>query len=341
MSAALREYLMVVEESAYKTPVVSPTVWTTSTTYGLANAQAYYVRLDGGNAFSMRPRPAGIVTVPYGGGFDVPAYSTSDKQECKGKLSMILSVSQAPFWLSWALQQINTGQTAPWTTTEPAKDLASCSIYHGIFESDYSTTKRRVYLGAKVDAATLTVSEASTICRLTLDISASTPQGNQFDSSTDPTSGTFPVPADNNFPVDPFVFTHAGGSNYITIGGAVRTQFTELTFTCTNKLIRRWYPTAHYIAFLHLTGRHTTTATKLAYVAQGDTDRAHYEGLTAESVSIEVNNGTHGFTLGLNAQNIFNPFEDDLPLDELYMQSSTSVNQWDPTAGSDFTLTIS
>ena len=36
----------------------------------------------------------------------------------------------------------------------------------------------------------------------------------------------------------------------------------------------------------------------------------------------------------------FTPFEDDLPLNDLYMQSSTENNLWDPSVGSDFTLTI-
>jgi hypothetical protein len=337
MSAALREFLMIVEESAYKTPVVSPTVWTTGTTYGLANASAHYFRLDGGNAFTMRPRPAGIVTVPYGGGFDVPAYSTSDKQECKGRLSVILSISQAPFLLSWAAQQVNGAQTAPWTTTEPAKDLASCSIYHGIARSDGSI-KRRVYLGAKVDAWTLSVSEQSTVARLNLDLSASTPQGNQFDSSSDPTSGTFASPADNNFPVDPYLFLHAGGTNFVTIGGSVRTAFTELAISSQNTLARRWYAN-RYIQLLRFMGRHTTVATRLLYGPSPD-DRTNYEALASESCSIELGNGTHSVTFGFNAQNVFHPFEDDLPLNDLYMQSSTSMNHWDASAGSDFTLTF-
>ena len=337
MSGTPREFLYVVQESAYKTPA-SATVWTTSTTYGLANYSAAYVRLDGGNGFSMRPRPAGTVTVPYGGGFDYDAYMTSDKQECKGQLNLILTVGQAPFWLSWALQRINSGQTSPWTTTVAAGDLASCSVYHAITRSD-GTIKRRVYLGTKVDSATLTVSEGSTICRLQLNLTASTPQGNQFDASTDPTSGTFPAPADNNFPVDPFVFLHAGGSSYITIGGAVRTQFTELNFTCTNNLARRWYAN-RYLQLLTFLGRRAKLSSKILYPGSGQDDRTLYEGLASETVSVEINNGTHGFTLGMNGQNVFTPFEDDLPLNDVYMQSNTENNLWDATAGSDFTLTI-
>lgn len=338
MSAGIREFLMIVEESAFKTPVGSPVVWTTSTTYGLANASAYYIRLDGGNAFSMRPRPTGAVTVPYGGGFDVAAYTTSDKQECKGQLTLKLCIGQAPFLLNWAFARINSGQTAPWTTTEPAGDLASCSIYHGVIRPDGSI-KRRAYLGAKCDGGTFTITEGSTVGTLQLSISASTPQGNQFDSSTDPTAGTFPAPADNNFPVDPYVFLHAGGTSFITYAGAVRTQFTDLTFSCQNTLARRWYAN-RYVQILRLTGRKTTVATKLLYPLAAQDDRTLYEGLTSETCSIELNNGTHGFTFGMNAQNILTPFEDDLPLNELYMQTSTENNQWDATAGSDFTLTI-
>jgi hypothetical protein len=338
MSAQIREWLMIVEESAYKTPVVSPTVWTTSTTYGLANASAYYIRLDGGNAFTMRPRPAGTVTVPYGGGFDVPAYMVADKQEVKGQLTVKLCVSQAPFLLSWALLRINSGQTAPWTTTEPAGDLASCSIYHAIARPDGSV-KRRVYLGVKPDGASFAINEGSTVGTLTLQLSASTPQGNQFDSSTDPTAGIFPSPADNNFPIDPYVFIHAGGSSFITYGGAVRTQFTDLTINVQNALARRWYAN-RYIQLLRLVGRKTTVASKLLYPLAAQDDRTLYEGLTSETCSIELNNGTHGFTLGFNAQNVFSPFEDDLALNDLYFQSSTENNMWDPSAGSDFTLTI-
>ncbi len=337
MAGTPREWCYIVQESAYLTPATSPTVWTTSTTYGLSHFGAAYVRLDGGNKFTMRARPTGIVDTVYGGGLDVPAYKISDKIECKGQLTLQLTVGQAPFWLSWWLSRI-VGGTAPWTTTIPVGDLASCSVYHAVTRSDASI-KRRVYLGTKVDSGTLSVSEGSTIVTLQLNLSASTPQGNQFDSSTDPTSGTFPAPADNNFPIDPYVFINAGGSSYFTYAGAVRTQFTELTLSVQNELARKWYAN-RFLQLLTFVGRKTTLATKLLYPASGQDDRTLYEGLTPESTSIEMNNGTHGFTIGLNAQNVLTPFEDDLPLNDVFMQASTSNNMWDPSAGSDLTLTI-
>jgi hypothetical protein len=336
MSALPREYLMIVEESAYKTPVASPVVWSQSTTYGLANAQAYYLRLDGGNAFTMRPRPV-QVSVPYGGGVAIEAFRVSDKAELKGQLNVKLCVGQAPFLLSWAGQRI-TGGTAPWTTSEPNGDLASCSIYHAIVRSDGSV-KRRVYLGCKVDSWALSVSEDSTVSTLSMQISGSTPQGNQFDSSTDPTAGTFPAPADNNFPIDPYVFLHLGGTSFVTYGGAVRTQFTEMNINSTNILARRFYAN-RYIQLLRFMGRKTTVSTKLQYPLAAQDDRTNYEATASETASIELGNGTHSVTFGLNGQNVLGPLEDDLALSDIYFQSSTSNNMLDSTAGSDFTLTF-
>jgi hypothetical protein len=334
MSAALREYLMIVEESAFKTPVGVPTVWTTGTTYGLANATAYYVRLDGGNGFTMRPRPM-QVEIPYGGGLAIGAYRVSDKLECKGNLTLKLCVGQAPFFLSWAGLRINAGQTAPWVTTEPVGDLASCSIYHAIVRSDGSV-KRRVYLGCKVDSWTLSCSEASTVATLSLGLSASTPQGNQFDSSSDPSAGTFPAPGDTNFPIDPYLFIHTSG--FLTIGGSSRSAITDLTISCQNTLARRFY-NSRFLGLLRFVGRRTTLASKLLYAPSPD-DRTNYEGLTSESCSVEFSNGTHNFTMDMKAQNIYDPLEDDLALSDLYFQSNTENNLWDSSAGSDFTLTF-
>jgi hypothetical protein len=335
MAGSPREWLMIVKESAYLTPKATPVTWNTSSTYGLANADAYYIRLDGGNQFSMRPRPTGIVNVPYGGGSDIPAYMVSDKIECKGQLTCKLSVAQAPFLLSWLCQRV-VGGTVPWTTTVPVGDLASCSLYHAIMRPDGSI-QRRVYLGGKCDSGTATITESSTVCTLQLNISASTPQGNQFDSSSDPTSTVFPAPVDNEFAVDPFVFLHAGGSSFVTYGGAVRSQFTDLTLTVTNELARRWFAN-RFVQVLSFVGRKSSVACKLLYPLAAQNDRAAYEGLVSNTCSIELNNGTHGVTANFNAQNVLTPFEDDLALNDLYFQSSTSNNQWDPVAGADFTL---
>ena len=321
---------MIVQESAYKTPVTLPVVFTTASTYN--SATAYYVRLDGGNAFTMRPKPV-EVEVPYGGGVAVGAYRVSDKQACEGELTVKLCASQAPFLLAWATNRINSLQTLPWPTTLAPGDLASCSVYHAIQRSDGSY-KRRVYLGTKVSSVNVEVSEESTVVTLKLGLVSSTPQGNQFDASTDPTATVFPAPVDANFPSDVYLWTHSSG--LITIGGTIRSQITELRFDAKNTLAKRFF-NSRFVEALLFTGRKTTCGVKLLYAPTPD-DRTTYEGLTSQAISVGLNNGTHSVTITLNAQNIFDTFNDDLPLNDLYFQASSLANLWDPVAGSDFVV---
>ncbi len=338
-----REFLLLVQESAYKTPVATPVIWPT------ASATGFYIRLDGSNVFSMRPRPV-MVAIPYGGGVAIDAFRVSDKIECKGRLSTKLYAGPvSAFLLEWAAQPINSAQTSPWTTTEPAGDLASVSIYHAIQRSD-GTIKRRVYLGCKIDGFDLDVSEDSTIATLSLDISGSTPQGNQFDSSTDPTAGTFPAPTDspNQYPsagvTGPYVFAHASGG--LTIGSA-RTQFQSLKLSVKNQIARRFWAN-RFVNLMRFVGRSTTLQAVNFYVPSPD-DRTDYEGLlgfqtsgtvpySSTAVTFELNNGTHTVTFSLNNNDVITTLEDQLPINDLYTQTMTVSNQWDPTVGSDFTM---
>src|SRR5271157_4520188 len=323
-----REFLLLVQESAYKTPVSSPVVWPT------ASANAFYIRLDGANVFTMRPRPV-MVAVPYGGGVAIDAFRVSDKIECKGRLvTKLYAGPLSQFLLQWGGQQINTGQTSPWTTTEPAGDLASVACYHAITRSDGSI-KRRVYLGCKVDGWDIDVSEEGTIATLSMDISGSTPQGNQFDSSTDPTAATFPPPTDAQLPTNPYVFIHASGG--LTIGSA-RTQFQSLKLASKNVIARRFWAN-RFVNLMRWVGRSTTLDAVNFYAPTPD-DRTSYEGLTTETTSFELNNGTHSITINMNSASVITTFEDQLPLNDLYTQTMTITNQWDSTAGSDLALTF-
>jgi hypothetical protein len=336
MASAAREYLMVVEESAYGTPVSTPTIWTTATTYGLANAQAYYCRLDESNAFTMGPDPI-QKELMYGGGVAVPAIRVSDKLECKGSLKMQLTVLTAPFWLSWCGIKINAGQTAPWVTTEPPNDLASCTIYHAI-EMINGTVKRRGFLGVKPDGFTLESSADGTTWTLTIPLVGSQPIGNQFNSATDPTAGTFPVPLETYFPVDPFLFQH--GNGLFTIGGSARTQYTSQKISVANKMYGQYFPsTAPFLSMYHMAGRTVDVDSKIIYSTSPD-DRTTYEGLTHETASFGLNNGTHGFVMNMESTNVYTKVREDLPIDNLYMFDEASRVLFDVTSGTDFGLSF-
>ena len=317
-----REFLYLVQESAYKTPLASPVVGTSS----------FYIRLDGGNAFTMRPRPI-MVAVPYGGGLAINRFRVSDKLECKGRLqTKLYAGAPSKFLLQWGAQQINVAQTAPWTTTEPAGDLPSVACYHAIQRSD-GTYKRRVYLGTKVDGWTVEVSEDGTIATLSMDLSASTPQGNSFDSSVDPTAVAFPPPTDAQLPNNPYVFIHA--SSGLTIASS-RTSFQSVRITAKNVLARRYWAN-RFVQLMRYLGRDITLEATQFYLATPD-DRATFEALTSVATSFTLSNGTNSMTFTLNANNPFTAMEDQLPLNDLYLQAGTISNQWDDAAGSDLTL---
>src|SRR5215831_17035264 len=103
---------MIVAEATYNTAVATPVVWTTASTYPtlpFPAGTAYYIRLDEGNAFAMRPRPQ-TVEIAHGGGFAVGVYRASDKIECRGNLRCKLTMALAPFLLSWASTRVDAGQ---------------------------------------------------------------------------------------------------------------------------------------------------------------------------------------------------------------------------------------
>ena len=158
-----REWLLFVQESAFGVPVTPGVVWPTG------SASAFYGRLEGGDSFTMRPRPV-MVTVPYGGGVNVPAFTVADKIICKGRYTTKLYAGPfSQFLLNWGGQPVNTAKTFPWTTTEIAGNLASVSIYHVVQRSD-GTYKSRAYRGCKVDSMQISSSQDSTLYTLSMEI---------------------------------------------------------------------------------------------------------------------------------------------------------------------------
>src|SRR5208337_3368254 len=155
---AAREWLAIIEESAFNTPL--------ATGSQVVGTNVFYARLDGGDSFTMRPVPT-MVAVPYGGGYAIDAFRVSDKTALAGRLTTKLyQGAYASFLLSWGGVRINAGQTAPWVTTEPPGDLASCAIVHSIqYTTPGATTSTivRGYTGCKVQGYDFSISEESQI----------------------------------------------------------------------------------------------------------------------------------------------------------------------------------
>ena len=361
-----REFLLFVQESAYKTPV-TPTVGATGTLWNTTSSatafNAFYGRLDGGDSFTMRAR-ATPVTVPYGGGFAIPAFTVSDKLVVEGKYTTKLYAGPfTQFLLQWGAQQVNTlGYVAPagistgWATTEIAGNLASVSIYHAI-QLSTGAYKCRRYSGVKVKSWNLEISQDSQIGTLSLDLTGAVAQGNQWDTSTDPTltaagtaptytagppaGSTFAPPATNNLPINPYLFINAsntggsGSAGFLDIGsGALtaRTTFQSVGLSCTNKLMTRFWAN-RFVQFSQFCGRDLKLTAQNFYSNSPD-DRTAFEGLTAQSISFAIGNGTHSATFVMNTNNILTSIEDHLPLDDVYTQTLTATSQYDPAYSS-------
>ena len=216
--ASIREFLQVTKESAFRTPKASP----------VRGTDQIPVRLSGANFFTMRGTPI-VEDVPGGGGRNVVAASVNDKHELKGRLQTELGWSNAELLLGWALSPINSGQTAPWTTTEPAGQYASCALDHAYFQDDAGTMKRKRNRGCKVDSGSLSFSDAQRRLMISLDIIGSVYDGNIFDASADPNATVFPVPTPDEFVGDGDFVTFNQSNGGLLIGGTPFTFYHDLT----------------------------------------------------------------------------------------------------------------
>jgi hypothetical protein len=317
-----REFLMILQETALNTPNL--------TTGAPTTAKFLYIALDGANNFTMRPKRKDY-EIGHGGGIAVPRIIGSDMTEVVGELTTELYSSQTKILSDWALTNINAGQTSPWTTTELAGDLASCSVYHGIARSD-GTIKRRRYAGTKATSYNLQGSADQQKWKLKLGLRATTPIGNSFAviSASDPTTTEFPTIVESQLPTDPWVFIHAAGG--LTVG-ASRTSFKSLELDVQNAIDGEWFEN-RYATVNRFYGRRTKLKASFWYKPSPD-DRADYEAATAKSLSFALANGTNTATFTLGASSLYTDISDDLDPGKTYFQNLEATSLYDPATATD------
>ncbi len=295
-----------------------------------AGVDAIYIRLIDGNSFTGYAKPI-IEKIPYGGGLATMADAVSDHYEAKAQLKTKLYPTQALLLLGWLMTRINAGQTTPWVTTEPPYDLASCTVYHAVRNSDGSY-RRKAYKGVKCAGGTIEVSRQSTTAMLTLDLVACQCQGNQFDSTLDPGLTAFPLPVETDYPTGPYTFKSTAGG--LTIG-SVRVGYDTLSLRIQNALDGRWFETS-YLQINQFCGRQTSLSTQLYLKATPD-DRVTYEAITtatAASLVFASAVGSQTCTITLNGKNVIDDLPYNLPLDSAYMLNMELGNLWDPSGAS-------
>jgi hypothetical protein len=302
-------------------------------TYNAAGT-AISIRLSSPNAFSVMTDPE-FWEVMDGSGLGVPVLQGSQTSALAATLTTELCYSQAQFLLGWAVQRINAGQTSPWTTTELPNDLASCTIDFAWSQFDTATMRRKRFLGAKVASLRLSGARDNPKVMCTMGLVASTPQGNSFDSSTDPTSVDFPEPALTAYPSDVVLFQHMRGQ--VSVGGASRSNFESWELNVQNTM-NPYFDESRFANAIRLGGRRITASSRFRIKSTVD-DRTTYENATVQAAQLAWTNTTHTITMNLNSQNLIRPFKEDLPLDrEIYASIGLQV-LLDQAAGTDLTFT--
>ena len=381
-----REFVLFVLEGGsgttpYCTPVppaASANIWTTAATTGVpstasgANAySAFYVRLDGGDAFTVRPRPV-TVSVPYGGGLAIDAFTVSDKQEVVGSYKTKLYAGAfGQFLFQWAMQQVNSlgyvgvgGVATGWqygpasgTAGNACGNLPSVCAFHAIQRAD-GTYKQRLYYGLRVTSMNFTLSEGSTIGDMTLGLTGAYAAGNPFSylNSADPTLQTFAVPATvpvfgtgttastwcppstQNYPVTPWLFidtsNSAGGgaAGSVTIGAGAGTQRTA--FQSLQMNVTNKIPKRYWanrFVSVNQFVGRELTCSVQNYYVTTPDDRTQYESVASQLVNIQLGDGVHAVTITMNTNNVIKTLEDSLPLDDIYTQTINLTSQFDPS----------
>jgi hypothetical protein len=325
MAGFAREFIQITKESAFGVKKTTP----------VRGTDQIAIRLEDGNSYTPRANP---VTVPvmYGGGYNVEVDTVSDKTEVKGTLKTGLCYSQANFLLGAALSKINSGQTAPWTTTEPPNQFASVWIDHAVWRDDLGTYKRTAYPGMKFDAGSLAVSEDGQRMMASFDLIGSKYQGNTFDSSVDPTSTEFPQPTDAEYPTDYVLFIHSNQA--LLIDAVAFLKYKSLNFSWqTNHVVD--YFANRFVQQMRSWGRKLKLDSDVHLVASPDF-RAAFQTLAAKAVSLAFTNTTNTLTFNFQGKARIEGLDDDLPLGTNYQRKLSLGSRFDTTAGTDFAFTF-
>lgn len=296
-----RRFVRITQESAFGTY--------TAVGGGPSANPAIVIRGNGSNYFKPLTKPE-LWQIMDTSGMNIVALTGSNVTVVGGQLVTQFYASQAQFLLGWALQRINTAQTSPWTTTELPYDLASCTIDFG-YTRGTTAIKRTRYTGMKVVSGSIECSTESPVATLTLTLIGSTPQGNTFDSSTDPDATVFPEPALTAYPTDPYVFQHS--LNGLTIG-TVRTKYDKLNISWTNQC-KAYYDENRFANAVKMNGRKISWSTNLRLRVSPDDRASTYELVNASTGQVVFANGTNTCTLNFNGKNYMETLEEDLPLD--------------------------
>lgn len=310
-----REIVYITQESAFNTPVASPTIGT----------DQFCIRLEN-NGFVANQDPV-IVSVGRGGGWASNAYAKSARTTVTGSISTKLCFSQAKPLLDWALtRKVSGTPDTPFESTEPVGDLLSYTIDRKIWHEGLNDYKYFRWTGAKISTLALDANNSDDIPTLNLDWTASTPVAI--------TSADFPVFSESHLPTDAVLFRQCSAN--VTIGTS-RTNISSFSLNVQNALDAAFFE-SQYVSIIRSVGRTANASFELLLKGTPD-DFSSYQSLTPQDVVVAFTNGTNTITFDLNENNIIRALPFNLNPDGLYTRTLEVDNYFDATAGADLAFT--
>lgn len=320
--ATAREWVQLVKESSYGTKMASP----------VAGTDSIYLILPESNGFTPLAVPDTVET-PYGGGHDVIVEAVADSHTVVGNLTTFVYPAQAAFLVGWALTRVNSGQTAPWTTTEPVGDLASVTAYHGVPRPD-GTIKREKYTGGKVATLQLDCSRQDPRLKATFGLVFQKQVGHSTGGS-DPDATEAPAPSESSYPTGPYLFSHTA-TNFKLATTAIA-SYETLSIRVQNTLDPKKYESI-WLQSCAMHGRRATLSSTLKLKATPNLS-ADLQSLTGKALEVTFNNGTNTLKIDFLGNNRLSGIPYDLPLGREFLQQATWTNQWHRGSTGDIAVT--
>lgn len=286
------EFATLTTESAHGTATASPVL----------NADYIALRLDQDTAVSVFRQPV-IQRVRTADTRNALAYARSERYQCPGRISTLLYATHAPLLLKWALVPM-AGGTTPWTSSIPAGNLPSMTLEHA-YEDVAGTLIKRKFTGGYVLGGRLAGDNQSDFVRLELDV--------QFSAAA---ASTVSAPAASAYPSDPYTFQDSSGG--LTIGGSVVTSYTAFEFAWQNRMALP-FDEAATVQRGRLRGRDATVNATLKLKNSPDR-RGALEALTAQTMSLVLNNGTNSVTFNFGTDSVMESIQTALPLGDEAME---------------------
>lgn len=283
---------------------------TPETTYGVYNSGGTpaWVRLVGGNAFTMRTVPQRQVIRSADGG-NRRVQQVAPRKVVAGSLSTLCYPTQMAFWLGSAL-----------TLSGTPTDLGSYTVDY------WDTEQGHRFLGTKVGSLSYSTGSDSDYGSLSLSLVA---QSKSSVSLSQPAFSVFPTET-------PYV--HYESKGHISVGGSTLASYKAASFTINNTLTGTW-DEDQWITALFYSGRDVNGSVTPQYNAT--TLRAAFEAQSSLAVTMAWSRAS-GLTTTLNMEtlNYIPSVDDDLQLGGASYQTVGFEAFYDPANSTDVAFTV-